>query len=240
MYFDIMKLRIQNNLNTNNNNFDFKKFKNEIAELIKSNNHKKVLESQKEYYSMKSDNEIDYNINFMAPNTSKNLNEIFNNYNLNMNNFYDKNLIKSRSAERFNFNNMEYNYNSPNIDNYNKDLNNLLFHQYLNQRENNQRISEELNDIKNEIKIGLNRIEIEQKHKLNNLSLLLSQNKNKNILPPLFNKMINKKNNYHSLLNNTNIGYQRKPKNTFRKNKSENYKMKLKLLTKINDSDADV
>ena len=156
MYFDIMKLRIQNNLNTNNNNFDFKKFKNEIAELIKSNNHKKVLESQKEYYSMKSDNEIDYNINFMAPNTSKNLNEIFNNYNLNMNYFYDKNLIKSRSAERFNFNNMEYNYNSPNIDNYNKDLNNLLFHQYLNQRENNQRISEELNDIKNEIKIGLN------------------------------------------------------------------------------------
>ena len=153
----------------------------------------------------------------MAPNTSKNLNEIFNNYNLNMNYFYDKNLIKSRSAERFNFNNMEYNYNSPNIDNYNKDLNNLLFHQYLNQRENNQRISEELNDIKNEIKIGLNRIEIEQKHKLNNLSLLLSQNKNKNILPPLFNKMINKKNNYHSLLNNTNIGYQRKPKNTFRK-----------------------
>ena len=229
MYFDIMKTRIQNNINNsnNNNNFDFKKFKNEIAELIKNNNQNKLLESQK------INNEIDYNINFMAPNISKNLNETYNYNNSYIYDLNSRNLNKSKSAERFQISNI------PSIDNYNKDLNNLIFQQYINQRENNQRISEELNDIKNEIKIRLNRIENEQKNKLNNLSLLLSQNTNKRILQSISTKMINQKNNYNSPFNYTNISHVKKNKNSYRKNKSENHKMKLKLSTKNNDSDVD-
>ena len=228
MYFDIMKARIQNNINnnTNNNNnyFDFKAFKKEIIDIIKSNNQSNnqnnLLDSQKR------DNEIDYKINFMAPNISNNLNETYNYYNSNIYDLNRRNLIKSKSDERFQLNNIPYR------DKYNKDLNNLLFYQMINQKENNQRISEELNNIKHELKSRLNRIEIEQKNKLNNLSLLLSQNKNKNILPLLSTKMINQRKNDNSTFNYNNI-------TRYRKNKSVNDQMKLKLSTKNNDSDVD-
>ena len=206
VFLNILKSNNNNNNNKNNNyEKDFDEFKNEIRDIIYKNNQDNFIENLKKNHYRKYSNQESYNINFMAPNVSNMKNNYYDNYNnYNNENYEDKNqekyLMKSKSfslRDNESLNNKKIqNVNEDNY--YDKGIKEILFHQLLNERENNQQFKEEINDVKSEINNQLDKIEKAQKLQSNSLNLLLKNYSHQN----LSSKNKKKNNNYfNNILN---------------------------------------